>query len=220
MDAISPGGKTDARILEEIFSTRVGRASAPGEHDGLLEAYLPLLTTELASSQAFRLMPSVLECLESVADVPLGIATGNVRGAAEAKLARAGLAARFGFGGYGCDSADRAELVAIAIERGRAQHGEVDNGDIVVVGDTSLDVAAARACGVAVIAVATGAESRADLLASGPDAVFDTLAELPLWHRARPRRRPAFSAPRSASGRPGFGGGRAGDGPGVGGSRG
>jgi membrane protein len=54
--------------------------------------------------------------------------------------------------------------------------------EVVVVGDTPLDIAAARACGVRVIAVATGSVGRDALAACQPDAVFDTLAELPAWH--------------------------------------
>ena len=49
----------------------------------------------------------------------LGVATGNVRAGADAKLAAAKLDAWFELGGYGCDSHVRAELVARAIERGR-----------------------------------------------------------------------------------------------------
>src|SRR5207237_2249785 len=112
----------------------------------------------------------------------LAVATGNIRAGAEAKLAAAGLDDRFALGGYGCDSPVRAELVARAIERGRAC-GEVR--EVIVVGDTIHDIAAARACGATVCAVATGADS-ADKLAHA-DAVFATLRELPAWHLARER---------------------------------
>ncbi len=110
----------------------------------------------------------------------LGLATGNIRVGAEAKLAAAGLAGRFGLGGYGCDSPIRAELVARAIERGRAR-GEVH--EVVVVGDTIHDIAAARACNATVCAVATGWDP-ADALADA-DVVLRSLAELPAWHAAR-----------------------------------
>lgn len=80
-------------------------------------------------------------------------------------------------GGYGCDSRVRAELVARAIERGRAR-GPVS--DVVVVGDTVHDIAAARACSARVCAVATGGDSAEQLAAA--DAVFASLAELPAWH--------------------------------------
>jgi len=112
--------------------------------------------------------------------VLLGIATGNVRGGADAKLAAAGLDGWFALGGYGSDSHHRAELVAAAIERGR-QRAAVD--EVVVVGDTVHDIAAARACRATVCAVATGSDP-ADKLGEA-DAVFASLAELPAWHAAR-----------------------------------
>ena len=71
----------------------------------------------------------------------------------------------------------RSELVAKAIQRA----GRVD--EVVVVGDTIHDIAAARACGATVCAVATGADP-AEALAHA-DGVLATLRDLPAWHAAR-----------------------------------
>lgn len=189
MELVKAGGKTDPIILEEIFTTRLNRAPVDEELAEILALYVPLLRAELAEAQAFRLMPSVVETLDYLAAlapaVLLGIATGNVREAAQIKLERAGLWDRFRFGGFACDHRDRHRLVERAIERAHEVAGqEVPPDQIVVVGDTPLDVAAARACGVRVVAVATGSVGRAELAACRPDAVFDTLAELPAWHVA------------------------------------
>lgn len=185
MRDIDPGGKTDPIIFGEIFETRIGRAPEAGEIDDILTEYVPLLEREIAASPNFRVMPQAIEVVRELAsrpEVTLGIATGNVRAAARAKLAHIDLWDVFGFGGFGCDSADRAELVARAIERAPSQ---LPLDRIVVVGDTVRDIAAARACGVQVIAVATGSTSREVLAAAEPDEVFDTLAPLPAWHLGR-----------------------------------
>ena len=50
--------------------------------------------------------------------------------------------------------------------------------DCVYVGDAVVDVLAARAAGIASIAVTWGAGDRADLLGAGPLAVVDTMEEL------------------------------------------
>ena len=107
-----------------------------------------------------------------------------MRSNAYAKLERAGLRRYFHFGGYGCDSPVRKELVAKAMERGRAisQKKNIPDRHFVVVGDTLHDIEAARSCGARVIAVATGSTSREELRAAQPDALFDTLEELPVWH--------------------------------------
>ncbi len=190
MARIKPGGMTDPAILEEIFATRLGRAPTEAELEEVMGLYVPHLRAELARGDApgFRLMPSVVEALDFLAGlrpaVILGLATGNVREAARIKLERAGLWPRFAIGGFGSDHRERPRLVALAIERACA-HARLDTlppERVVVVGDTPLDVAAARACGVRAVAVATGTATRADLASAGPDIVLDTLAELPAWH--------------------------------------
>jgi phosphoglycolate phosphatase len=187
MRGVSAGGKTDPLIIAEMFERNLGRAPEEDEVTRVIDAYLPLLRDAVAVSTAYRLMPAVHEALDFLAAdaaVCLALATGNVRAAAQIKLDRAGLWHRFAVGGFGCDSADRGVLVARAIERAAEHTGMAhDRDEIVVVGDTPRDVHAARACGVRVLAVATGSASREVLADERPDAVFDTLAELPAWHR-------------------------------------
>ncbi len=181
MDGVQLGGKTDPNIVEEVFLARLGRSPTAAEIDEILDLYLPLLRAELAAASQFRLMPSVVEALDHLAGLPgvrIGLATGNIRAGAQAKLERAGIWDRFELGGFACDHRDRHRLVARAIERA----GAVPLDQVIVIGDTPFDVSAARACGARVIAVATGSVARDALAACEPDAVFDTLAELPAWH--------------------------------------
>lgn len=195
MDAIRPGGKTDPLILEEVFVTRLGRRPTAAEIEEILARYVPLLERELAESAGFHLMPAVVETLDFLSTagaVLLGLATGNVRAAARAKLERADLWHRFALGGFGCDHRDRHRLVARAVERA-AEHAPRPE-QVVVVGDTPFDVSAAHACGATAIAVATGSVSRSELEATGADVVFDTLAELPAWHAVAAARGPALDA--------------------------
>ena len=174
------GGKTDPAIVDEIFAARLGRAPTSGERAAFLDAYVPRLRVRL-EAQGVVVLDGVVEALAYLAPRgPLGLATGNIRAGAEAKLAAAGLSAWFAFGGYGCDSAVRAELVARAIERGREMAAA---DEVVVVGDTIHDIAAARACGALVCAVATGTDPSEALRHA--DGVLATMRELPAWHEAR-----------------------------------
>ena len=186
------GGKTDPAIVDEIFVARLGRAPTEAERDAFLDAYVPKLRALLANGnvEVIAGVPEALAFLRGKA--VLGVATGNIRAGADAKLEAAGLHGHFEptrhgsdltglpsgrIGGYGSDSKIRAELVAAAIARA----GEVD--EVVVVGDTIHDISAARACGATVVAVATGADP-ADALAHA-DAVFPDLRDLPAWHTTR-----------------------------------
>jgi phosphoglycolate phosphatase len=191
MDAINAGGKTDPIIIGEIFASKLGRAPTEAEIDEILAAYIPRLRVELPRSQRFRTMPAVhdaLAFLDQQPGIQLALATGNVKEGARAKLEHIDLWHRFTCGGFGCDSAERARLVAVAIERACAVAGApYDCAQVIVVGDTPHDVAAARACGVKVVAVATGSYTRDQLAEHTPDALLDTLEELPRWHGTRAR---------------------------------
>lgn len=185
MDTVVAGGKTDDMIVQECARKGMQRELGEAELRDMIEAYLPRLREELSRAPKFRLMPYVRECMDFVASVQdiVGIATGNIEGAAAAKLERAELQDFFHFGGYGSDSPVRPELVATAMRRGREQVARtMADEEFVVVGDTLHDIEAARACGARVLAVATGYVPKETLTAAGPDAVFDTLAELPEWH--------------------------------------
>ncbi len=177
------GGKTDPWIIDQLYQRHFARAVTEADLAAFLARYLPLLEAELAAKPPL-VLPGVVAALDELAQLggcTLGVATGNVEPAAEIKLRHADLLGRFAFGGYGSDSPDRAALVAIAIERARAlapRHTEV-----IVVGDTVHDIAAARACDATVCAVTTGADLRAALTSA--DAVFDSMAELLPWHRQR-----------------------------------
>lgn len=179
---ISYGGKTDGQLVDEIFTARLGRAATAAEHTAFLDAYLPLLQQQV-TARGVDVLEGVVEALEWLSerpDVLLGVATGNVRAGAEVKLTAANLHGWFAFGGYACDSPLRAELVARGIERGRENRNV---REVVVVGDTIHDIAAARACGATVCAVTTGGYP-AEKLAHA-DAVWSSMTELPAWHARR-----------------------------------
>lgn len=177
------GGRTDPAIVDEIFMTRLGRRATAAEHAAFVDAYVPRLRALLAQ-HGVQVLSGVVETLQYLAEQPaavrLGVATGNIRAGAEAKLAAARLDHWFDCGGYGCDSAVRAELVAAAIRRGTEGR---DVREVVVVGDTIHDIAAARACGATACAVATGSDPAERL--DNADVVLRTMAELPAWHAAR-----------------------------------
>ncbi|MEM9488797.1 MAG: HAD hydrolase-like protein, partial [Myxococcota bacterium] len=176
MDRVTASGKTDPIIIAEIFAYALNRQPTADESAAILDEYSAELGEALRRAPRFRLMPEVVSTLDFLAEQPavtLGLATGNIRAAARAKVERAGLWQRFAFGGYGDDAADRSVLVLRAIERARAHLDHAISAQrIVVVGDTPRDVRAARACATQVIAVATGHYDRAQLEATGADAVF------------------------------------------------
>ena len=79
-------------------------------------------------------------------------------------------------GAYGSDPhEERYELVAIARQRAADKYGEPTGA--VLVGDTPLDVRAARDAGARAVAVATGFSDLDELRAAEPDAVLEDLSD-------------------------------------------
>ncbi len=60
------------------------------------------------------------------------------------------------------------------------QAGVADLVEVVIsAGDTSMDIAAGRAAGMKTIGVLTGFAGRDDLLQENPDAIIDSISDLP-----------------------------------------
>jgi phosphoglycolate phosphatase len=81
-------------------------------------------------------------------------------------------------GGYGSDGDTQPPLIRAALARAEAKYGRAfAPADVVVIGDTPLDVVGAHEVGVAVVGVASGSSSVSDLRAAGADAVVPDLTD-------------------------------------------
>lgn len=175
-------GMTDPDVGRQTFARVLGRDPTEREMARLLGAYLERLVEEVEQSAGYRVMPGVEVLLPRLIEggMLLGIVSGALEAAAHIKLERARLNRFFSFGGYGSDSADRAELTRLAIERCGRLHGHALNpGRMLVVGDTPRDAEAGRAAGAVTVGVATGKYTVQQLEAAGADFVLPTL-ESPL----------------------------------------
>jgi phosphoglycolate phosphatase-like HAD superfamily hydrolase len=106
--------------------------------------------------------------------------TGNLQPNALLKLASFELDSYLDFevGGFGSDHHHRPSLVEVARTKAERKYGTGFPGtDTVLVGDTPLDVAAGRAGGARVVAVATGPYRADELRATGADAVLADLRD-------------------------------------------
>lgn len=82
-------------------------------------------------------------------------------------------------GGFADDDEDRDKIAAAAKHRGSRVLGrELRGEEIVVVGDTPLDIRCGRAIGAKVLAVATGGARHPELAAHRPDWAVEDLRGL------------------------------------------
>lgn len=165
-------GKTDRQIILEILASHGQREviGDPAILDAAL-AHLDEITIEDLAVSPASALPGVADALRLLASTGARnlLLTGNTPRRAEVKVRTAGLSDHFDLesGFYGHHHATRMELVAQAATTLDA----TSLASAIIIGDTPLDIAAARHGGVRVVAVATGVVSIDELAAHAPDAL-------------------------------------------------
>jgi phosphoglycolate phosphatase-like HAD superfamily hydrolase len=173
-------GMTDPEVGRLTFTRVVGHAPSDEEMSRLMTTRASYLEVTVAESQGYRVLPGVKEVLARLRDkgLLLGLTTGGTEEAGRIKLERGGLNEYFAFGGYGSDSEDRAELTRCAVERASERLGHALTPDqVMVVGDTVHDIAAALAAGATPVGVASGHYTEEQLRGAGGEIVLGSLKE-------------------------------------------
>jgi phosphoglycolate phosphatase-like HAD superfamily hydrolase len=176
-------GKTDPRIVYEVMhSAGVPDDVIYARLPSCFEAYVQYLDVLIDDGHPVQTMPGIPELVRALSirrDALVGLLTGNIESGARTKLRPTGLVPHFRLGAYGSDDADRRRLPVIARERAQALTGhEIPYEQIVVIGDTPLDVDCARACGARAIAVATGQHTYDELASCFPDRLFTDFSDV------------------------------------------
>ena len=180
-------GRTEPLILADILAKH-GLRFSNGEEAGFWNAVFDRMRQILRPPRG-RLLPGAERLVERVGGEPgwvMGLLTGNMTEMARIKLERFGLGARFAFGSFGEQAANRDALARLAVAGVEREYG-LPPERCIVIGDTEHDVACARGAGARVIAVATGTRTRAELAALGPDLLLDDLTDaerVMAWARA------------------------------------
>jgi len=180
MEGITPHGKTDPVIVEEIFIKKLGINPEQDRVQEVLNLYLQYLEEEVQTSPGYKVIEGVKETLSEISkskNILQGLATGNIEKGAYIKLKRGGLHHFFRFGGFGSDSKNRTEILKVAYKRGIELAG-IKPVQVFVIGDTPLDIIAAKEAGFCSIAVATSIYDIHTLRSYSPDRAFNDIMEL------------------------------------------
>lgn len=175
---ISFAGRTDTGIIRDVFAKHHIEPSSEN-CQRFFDAYVFFLDHFLGQLAGGPL-PGVLDWIHDLSLLPsppvLGLLTGNIRLGAEIKLRQFNLWENFQTGGFGDDSSDRNQIAVAARRRGEDLLGRRLRGDeVLVVGDTPLDIACGKHIGAKVVAVATGGATLPQLLAHQPDWAVEDL---------------------------------------------
>jgi phosphoglycolate phosphatase-like HAD superfamily hydrolase len=190
----APLGSLNGRTDHEIALNMLAENGVP-DPERCLDAFSGELAAALAGKAdlirerggAYPGAKDVLERLAREPGVIQSLLTGNLEANAFVKLNAFGLVkyVDLEIGAYGSDHRLRSELVAVARRKARAKYGvEFAPAATVVIGDTPLDVAAARAAGAVAVGVASGPFGEKELSEAGADVVLPDLLDAESVSRA------------------------------------
>ncbi|HZR21757.1 MAG TPA: HAD family hydrolase [Verrucomicrobiae bacterium] len=165
-------GRTDVSLVREFFGFH-GIAPTPENFQRFFGRYVFWLDHILSESQT-RMCPGVVEFIRELKRLPsaplLGLLTGNIRLGAEIKLRHFDLWSSFETGAFADDHEERDQIAAIARQRGEAiLKDNLQDDQVLVIGDTPLDIRCGRAIRARVLAVATGGAKLDELARHQPD---------------------------------------------------
>ena len=176
-------GRTDVSLVREFFLHH-GIEPDATHFERFFETYVSHLNEIILECQGEICpgVPSVLNELRTHPTRPeIGLLTGNIRRGAEIKLRHYDLWKKFAFGGFADDHEERDGIAAVAKERGEELlKTKLRGEEVLVVGDTPLDIRCARAIGAKVLAVATGGSTLEELQKHKPDWAVEDLRALKL----------------------------------------
>ncbi len=178
-DGVEVAGRIDPLIWADLCAVN-GIGDPDAQHDRFRSTYARHLAERLERRATVDILPGVpelLDALQRIDHLTLGVLTGNYPETGRLKMQTCGLdPSRFAVAVWGSDGASRRELPAVAMAGYRELRGRsIDPGQVVIVGDTPHDIDCARAHGCRVLAVGTGPYPTAALLDRGADLVVDDL---------------------------------------------
>jgi phosphoglycolate phosphatase-like HAD superfamily hydrolase len=175
-------GKPDLRNFTEVFEANFHRKPTRTELKKAADAYLEALPGEVRRSVRegkYEVIPGAPELVRELSKRPgvrVGLGTGNFEKGARLKLGPSRLNRYFSFGGYGEDDYDRAYILRCGVKRSGAKRA-----DVVIIGDTPIDVEAGRKNGYRTACVTAGFSTVKELKAAKPDHLSRDFRPLEKW---------------------------------------
>ena len=179
--------RNDVEIIEELIERKFSRPADPNEVRQVVDRYRVLLEIAIRSNE-IEIKPidgieDVLRELGWMEGAKLGVATANLKAAADLRLRAAGLKDWFSIGGYADARGPKAEILKQVMAKLRDGNGKPLPAErVVFLGDNPNDVQAGLQNGCHFIGFATDEARRQVLRNEGAEIVIsshdDTLAAI------------------------------------------
>lgn len=177
MDGINTSARSDKDVfMEALDKQKLTFAEALwSEFLGLYKEQLEIFKT----SDVWRENADAITFVETLSKKisTFSLITGELSIGAEYKLEKLGIWNHFPTGGFGEDDLTRFGIADRALEKGIAHYGQSFD-QLIIIGDTLLDIKTARHIGAKVISITTGSNTREELEALSPDMIIDCFADL------------------------------------------
>jgi phosphoglycolate phosphatase-like HAD superfamily hydrolase len=174
-------GRTDISLVREFFGFH-NIPPSPENFERFFREYVECLKGIITDSKT-EVCQGIHDFISAAKEMPeppvLGLLTGNIRAGAQIKLQRVRLWDTFQTGAFADDHEERDHIAAIARQRGeQALNRELLHDEVLVIGDTPLDIKCGRAINAKVLAVATGGAELDVLKSHQPDWAIPDLTQI------------------------------------------
>lgn len=174
-------GRTDVSLVREAF--RLFEVDPTETNFQRFFEHYPQFLAELLKTTKGGVCEGITAMIQQLQAAPekpvLGLLTGNIRRGAELKLTHYNLWHHFTTGAFADDHEDRNCIASVAQQRGGEILGcKLRGEEVVVIGDTPLDVSCAQSIGAKVLAVGTGEYSREELAKLNPTWAVDHVGQI------------------------------------------
>lgn len=177
MNGVDTSARSDKDVFIEVLS-KFGQSFTEEKWLEFLSLYEKQLK-DFRSTDVWRENADALSFIEKLSKTnhKLSLITGELSIGAQYKLEKIGVWKYFPTGGFGEDGLRRFDIADTALEKAKNLYGNTyDN--ILVIGDTCLDIRTARHLGAEVISITTGSHSREKLEGENPDYIIDSFKEI------------------------------------------
>lgn len=180
VDEIVTHGKIDKQIILEVLDLHdISEEAAKQKIDAAIEfmvVYFNEHANPVESVPEIGVDQTLLQLHRL--GLPLGLLTGNIKRIAHQKLRNADLVHYFSFGAFGDQAWRRVDLVSLALAELRQQSDEgIQLTDLVIVGDTPLDITCAIDAGIESVGVVTDNYSKKELQDAGASLVIENMQD-------------------------------------------
>jgi phosphoglycolate phosphatase-like HAD superfamily hydrolase len=175
------GINTSARSDKDVFMEALEKQNLSFS-ETLWQDFLVLYRKQLEifkTSDVWRENVDAIDFVNSISKTQpyLSLITGELSMGAQYKLEKLGIWSHFPTGGFGEDDLTRFGIADQALQKAR-DHYKQSFDQLIIIGDTLLDIKTGRHLGAKVISITTGSNTREELASLKPDIIIDKFQDL------------------------------------------